>query len=359
MRLGRIARLQTEMSLAGVDVALFSVGPDLPYLTGYQARPSERLNMLVVHREGDAALVVPRLEAPLVEASGASLIVWDETDDPLDHVASACRGSKRVAIGDHTWSVFLVRLMDRLENVEWVEGSRITGPLRIVKDASEVAALRAAAHAADRVAVRIPGEVRFGGRTEAEVATDIKRMLVEEGHQTAEFAIVGSGPNGASPHHEPGSRAIREGDLVVCDFGGTWDGYHSDLTRTFSVGQPDETAREVHQVVWEANRAGREAIAPGVPCQEIDRATRRVVEEAGYGEFFIHRTGHGIGLEVHEHPYLVEGNADVLAPGMAFSVEPGIYLPGRLGVRIEDIIVCGENSADELNEARRDLVSLE
>jgi Xaa-Pro aminopeptidase len=249
--------------------------------------------------------------------------------------------------------------MSRLGDIDWVEGSQITGPLRIVKDEGEVASLRAAAHAADKVATRIPGEVRFSGRTEAEVAADIKRMLVEEGHRAAEFAIVGSGPNGASPHHEPGERVIGEGEVVVCDFGGTWDGYHSDLTRTFSVGEPDATALDVHRAVHEANRAGREAVAPGIPCEEIDRAARKVVEEAGYGEFFIHRTGHGIGLEVHEHPYLVEGNTDPLAPGMAFSVEPGVYLPGRMGVRIEDIIVCGANSADELNEASRDLVVVE
>jgi Xaa-Pro aminopeptidase len=347
------------MATAGVDAALFSVGPDLPYLTGYQARPSERLNMLVVPKEGAASLIVPRLEAPLVETDMASLIVWDETDDPLDHVATACRGARRVAIGDHTWSVFLVRLMNRLEDVDWVEGSNVTGPLRLIKDEGEVASLRAAAHAADKVAVRIPAEVRFGGQTEAEVAVDIKRMLIEEGHQTAEFAIVGSGPNGASPHHDPGERLMGAGDAVVCDFGGTWDGYHSDLTRTFSVGEPDATALDVHRAVHEANRAGREAVAPGIPCEEIDRAARKVVEEAGYGEFFIHRTGHGIGLEVHEHPYLVEGNTDPLAPGMAFSVEPGVYLPGRMGVRIEDIIVCGANNADELNEASRDLVVVE
>ena len=180
-------------------------------------------------------------------------------------------------------------------------------------------------------------------------------MTVEEGHDVASFAIVGGGPNGASPHHEPGDRVIENGDLVVCDFGGRLRGYSSDVTRTFSVGVPSSEQEAVHSVVLAASEAARAAVGPGVTCQEIDRAARRVVEEAGYGDLFIHRTGHGIGLEVHEHPYMVEGNETPLEEGMTFSIEPGVYLPGRFGVRIEDIVACGPDGVDELNRADRSL----
>jgi Xaa-Pro aminopeptidase len=223
------------------------------------------------------------------------------------------------------------------------------------KEPGEIGALRAAAHGVDRVLARIPQEVSFSGRTEAQVSADLRAMTVEEGHQVAMFGIVASGPNGASPHHEPGQRLIEPGDLVVCDFGGRFDGYHSDVTRTFAVGDATEEQAEVHAVVAAANAAGHAVVAPGVPCQEVDRAARKVVDDAGFGEWFVHRTGHGIGLEVHEHPYMVEGNELPLEPGMTFSIEPGIYLPDRFGVRIEDIVACSETGIDDLNQADRSL----
>jgi Xaa-Pro aminopeptidase len=202
----------------------------------------------------------------------------------------------------------------------------------------------------------VPDEVTFAGRTESEIADDLRRMTTGEGHQIASFAIVASGPNGASPHHSPGDRIVEPGDLIICDFGGSFDGYCSDVTRTFSVGEPSGEQTEVHSVVAAANETARATVAPGVPCEEVDRAARKVIEDAGYGDFFIHRTGHGIGLEVHEHPYLVEGNQLPLEPGMTFSIEPGIYLPGRFGVRIEDIVACSETGIDELNQADRSLI---
>jgi len=206
---------------------------------------------------------------------------------------------------------------------------------------------------------RIPAEVVFSGRTETEVARQLAAMTLEEGHEAVEFTIVASGPNGASPHHTASDKVIQAGDMVVCDFGGQWDGYFSDSTRTFVVGDPSDQQREVHGVVEAAQRKGRETAGPGVPCQEVDRATRHVIVDAGYGDFFIHRTGHGIGLEVHEHSYLVEGNETPLEPGMAFSIEPGIYLPGEFGVRIEDIAVCMPEGIEVLNNAERALVSVE
>lgn len=343
------------MADRGVDVALLSVGADLPYFTGYEAMPSERLTVLVVPTEAAPSLLVPDLEAPRVGPGEFEIVGWAETDEPVE-MAAKLASPRRVAVGDHMWSVFLTRFQREWVNAEWVPASEITTELRMRKDESEIALLRMAAHGVDRVMARIPSEVRFEGRTEIDVARDLQAMTVEEGHEVSEFAIVGSGPNGASPHHHPGDRVIENGDVVVCDFGGRWGGYFSDSTRTFVVGDPTEEQVEVHSVVAASNEAGRLAAMPGVPCEAVDTAARQVIVEAGYGEYFIHRTGHGIGLEVHEHPYMVEGNNRTLEDGMAFSVEPGVYLPGRFGVRIEDIFVCGVGS---LNDSERGLVSVD
>ncbi len=347
------------MASHGTDVVLLSVGSDLPYFTGYEAMPTERLTVLVVPADGEPVLVVPELEAPRVVPGDFETRVWSETDDPVLLAAQAAGKVESAAVGDHMWSAFLVAFQDLWPHVRWSAASNLTKALRIRKEPAEIEALRQAAHGVDRVMGRIPGEVRFSGRTELELSRRIAAMTMEEGHGTVDFAMVGSGPNGASPHHEPGDRVIGEGDLVVCDFGGRMSGYHSDSTRTFSVGPPAPDQVEVHRLVLDANRAGVAAVAPGVRSQDVDRAARKVITDAGYGEHFIHRTGHGIGLEVHEHPYMVEGNETVLAEGMTFSVEPGIYLPGRFGVRIEDIVACGSDGADVLNRSDRALVVVE
>jgi Xaa-Pro aminopeptidase len=229
--------------------------------------------------------------------------------------------------------------------------------LRAVKDADELAALRAAARAADAAFAAIL-ERPFIGRTEAEVAADLARLLVENGHDRADFTIVAGGPNAASPHHEAGARTIRPGDPVVMDFGGPVDGYFSDMTRTVVAGDPPAGFEEVYGVVRDAQRDGMASARPGVAAEDVDRAAREVIRGAGYGEWFVHRTGHGIGLEVHEPPYLVRGNDQQLEPGMAFSVEPGVYLPGRFGVRIEDIVTVTADGAESLNGASRDLLAV-
>jgi Xaa-Pro aminopeptidase len=356
--LGRIDRLQARLAEQAVDAALLSVGADLPYFTGYEALPSERLTVLVVPSSGEPVLFVPELEAPRVEQGSFELRPWGETDEPVDLATSILTNPATVAVGDHMWAVFLTRFIKEWPHASWIPASVITSELRIHKDDEEIELLRQASHAVDRVMARIPGEVVFGGRTEVEVARDLAELSVDEGHDTAEFTIVASGPNGASPHHHPGDRAIEEGDLVVCDYGGRWKGYYSDSTRTFVVGEPSEEQVTVHAAVEAANEAGRGVVRPGVACQDVDRAARAVIEKTGYGEYFIHRTGHGIGLEVHEHPYMVEGNDRPLETGMTFSVEPGIYLPGRFGVRIEDIVVCTDSGIDSLNESGRSLASV-
>ena len=348
------------MDRHGTDCLLVSVGSDLPYLTGYSAMPLERLTMLVLPADDEPTLVVPRLEAPRVEPGPFGVRAWDEHEDPVAIVAALAGRPTVAAMGDQTWSVFLMELLSLLPETTFVPASTVVGPLRAIKDVAEVDALRRAAQAVDRVAARIPHEMRLVGTTERDVARRIAEMTVEEGHDEATFRIVASGPNGASPHHESGDRVVQVGDVVVIDFGGTLDGYCSDTTRTFVAGQPTAQVSEVHAVVEQAQRAGREAAEEGVSAESVDDAARSVIIDAGYGEYFIHRLGHGIGLDGHEDPYLVEGNTTLLRPGHAFSIEPGIYLPGQFGVRIEDIAVISEDgSLEVLNQSPRDLVSVD
>lgn len=354
----RIAATRARMSEMGVDALLLSVGADLPYLTGYEAPASERLTMAVIVREGgEPVLLVPELEAPrvAVEPGVCDVVPWGEQERPVELVARRLAGAGTVAVGDHTWARFLLALQEALPSARFVAASAVTGPLRVLKDGAEIELLAAAGAAADRVAVRLAGE-RFSGRSERQLAGVVSAALVEEGHDLAAFAIVASGPNGASPHHEPADRVIEPGDVVVVDFGGRLGGYHSDTTRTFTVGRPAAEVAAAHDAVVAAQQAGVEAARPGVPAEDVDAAARDVLVAAGYGAWFVHRTGHGIGLEVHEEPYLVADNTEPLTPGMAFSVEPGIYLPGRFGIRIEDIVVLTADGARRLNDSPRDLV---
>ena len=358
-RRDRLDRVRDRMADVGVDALLLSLGADLPWLTGYEAMPLERLTMLVLPADGDTpVLVVPRLEAPRVDEQPDVFSVrpWGETEDPVAVVASLLGGRRRLAISDRAWATFLLGLQSAIPDATWQRSSVVTSPLRAVKDDAEVAALRAAAAAADRVAAQLlGGEIPLVGRREAEVSADLGRRLRAEGHDRVNFAIVGSGPNAASPHHEPGDRVIGAGEAVVCDFGGTMDGYCSDITRTVFTGSPPAEFRELYDVLQGAQAAAVGAATVGTACEAVDAAARSLIAEAGFGEHFIHRTGHGIGLEEHEDPYLVSGNALPLEPGHAFSIEPGIYLAGRWGARIEDIVVAADAGPDPLNLADHDL----
>jgi len=352
----RQARARAAMAARGVDVLLLSVGADLPYLTGYEAMPLERLTMLVLPRDGEAVLVVPELEAPRVdaEATGCRLVPWDETTDPVAIVAARCGPARRVAVGDQTWARFVLALQDAMPSASFTAAAAVVGPLRLVKDAAEVDALRAAAHAVDAVAGEMRGRP-FAGRTERDVQRELVDRMLEHGHDRTNFAIVGSGPNGASPHHDATDRRIEDGDLVVCDFGGTRAGYCSDITRMFVVGEPTAEVAETYAALAEAQEAAVQAAQAGTPCEEVDAVARRELAGHGLAARFVHRVGHGIGLDAHEDPYLVSGNATPLEPGHAFSVEPGVYFPGRFGMRIEDIVVATESGPDRLNRAPRDL----
>lgn len=361
------------MGETGVDALLLSHGADLPWLIGYRAMPLERLTLLVLPAAGDPVLVVPGLEAPRVAAGDGlfSIVPWGDGEDPIDAVASALsdadrsesRGALRLGISDRAWATDLLSLQRRFPDASWLKASTVTSPIRAVKDRSELDALRAAGAAADRVARLLQaGEISLVGESEAAVSTRIAAHLLEEGHQQVNFAIVGSGPNAASPHHQPGDRIIGRGETVVCDFGGAFSldgdvGYCSDITRTVMTGPPSAEIEECYRVLHAAQQEAVSSARAGVPAEAVDRVARRVIEEAGFGALFVHRTGHGIGIEEHEDPYLVAGNTDLLEPGHAFSVEPGIYRAGRFGMRLEDIVVIGEDGEPEpLNTVDHDLV---
>jgi len=369
-RRSRIDRVRDRMDALGVDVLLLSHGADLPWLTGYRAMPLERLTLLVLPLVGDPVLVVPGLEAPRVPGAGDlfGLRPWSDAEDPLDLVVDLVRPSAagRFALSDRAWSTTVLALQARLPDARWVDASTVTSPIRAVKDDAELAALRAAGAAADRVATVLQsGGIPLIGLTEAAVSADLGAMLVAEGHSAVNFAIVGSGPNAASPHHEPGGRVIGRAETVVCDFGGTLSldgdvGYCSDITRTVVTGTPSAEVRDCYDVLLGAQQAAVGAARAGVTASSVDKVARDAIEASGYGHLFVHRTGHGIGIEEHEDPYLVVGNDDVLVPGHAFSVEPGIYQPGRFGMRLEDIVVIGpDGRPDPLNTVDHDLVVIE
>ncbi|WP_241518756.1 aminopeptidase P family protein [Streptomyces sp. CB03238] len=359
--MARAAEAAADAGLAGLLVA---PGPDLVYLTGYRpTADTERLTLLVLASDRDPVLVVPTLEAPDADrAPGAAALTlqdWTDGTDPYAVTAPLLDPKGRFGVSDNAWAMHLLGLQKQLPDTSYAALTEALPMLRAVKDAAELARLEAAGAAADE-AYREILKVRFRGRKETDVAADLAALLKHFGHSQVDFTVVGSGPNGANPHHEAGDRTIERGDMVVLDFGGLKHGYGSDTTRTVHVGEPTPEERRVHDVVREAQQAGFEAVTAGVACQEVDRAARAVIDRAGYGEYFIHRTGHGIGVTTHEPPYMIEGEEQPLVPGMCFSIEPGIYLPGRFGVRIEDIVTVTEDGGGRrFNSTPRELAIVE
>jgi Xaa-Pro aminopeptidase len=364
----RLEAAREAAQRAAIDALLVTPGPDLRYLVGYAAIPLERLTCLVVPARGEPSLVVPRLEHAAAEASGAAAVVpvvaHEENDDAYAMAAGLLRDAlggepSKVALTNSMPALHVLRLRAAMIGAQQVLAAPVVGELRLRKSTDEVDALRRAAQAIDRVHARM-GEWLRPGRTEAEVGRDIAEAIVDEGHRTVNFVIVGSGPNGASPHHDTSDRVIEPGDPVVVDIGGTMpDGYCSDCTRTYVAGgDPDPEFAKYYAVLLDAQKRACDAVRPGATAESIDAAARDVIAEAGYGEHFIHRTGHGIGLEEHEDPYIVLGNDTVLEPGMCFSIEPGIYLPGRHGARIEDIVAVTDNGGERLDTIDRELVVL-
>jgi Xaa-Pro aminopeptidase len=361
----RIERTQAQLGDRDLSALLAGPSSDLFWLVGYHALPLERLTLLVVPQAGRPILLVPELEEPRAKQSGADrhadIVTWSESEDPVAAVVSRldrleCPPDGAYAVQDQLWSAFLLRLQEALPRARWAEGGEVMRDLRVRKEPEEIDALAAAATAIDRVHAQVPQMLQTG-RTEREIARDIADAILVE-HDEVNFTIVASGPNGASPHHETGKRTVSEGDAVVIDVGGTLRGYCSDMTRNYVVGSVPSGYRYVHDVVVEAQQAGVDAIRPGVSAESVDAAARAVITEAGWGDCFIHRTGHGIGVDGHEHPYIVAGNSETLEEGMVFSVEPGVYVPGRFGARIEDIVVVTEDGARRLNRLAHEVVEV-
>ena len=355
----RMVRATGQAEAAGLTGILVAPGPDLLYLAGYApVAVTERLTLLVLQMGREPAMILPVLERPDAEAAPSAgtiaLIDWTDGDDPYAAAAELLDSAGSYAISDSAWALQLLGLQEALPRSRYVSMTRALPMLRAIKDADELERLASAGAAADAALEEIV-RLSFAGRRESEVGADIARLLRERGHSQVDFTVVGSGPNGANPHHEMGERIIQEGDMVVLDFGGIKDAYGSDTTRTVHVGEPSDEKREIFEVVRRAQQTAFESVRPGVACEEIDRAARKVIADAGYGEYFIHRVGHGIGLTTHEPPYMVEGDTTRLEPGMCFSIEPGIYLPGRFGVRIEDIVTVTSDGGRRLNNTSREL----
>jgi Xaa-Pro aminopeptidase len=363
----RIERARAALSSHAAAALLLGVGADLRYLTGYHAILTERLTMLVLPSSGPVILVAPRLEAmaaarcPAAAEGFVEVVAWDETQDARTLVADRLPASEgRVLVGADLWAMHVLALQEALPGRAFGLATEVLRDLRMVKDADEIVLLRLAAQAADRVLEAVAAGPLVG-RTEREVSLEILDRLVAEGHDSAQFAIVGSGPNSASPHHRPGDRRIEAGEPVVFDLGGSYAGYCSDMTRTVWVAgpariRPSEEFLAIYDLVRQANAEATATVRPGVTCEALDAAARRVIEAGWHGPAFLHRVGHGIGLETHEEPYLVGGNSEPLRAGVAFSIEPGVYIADRHGVRIEDIVVCGAEGPNVLNEATRDLL---
>jgi len=363
----RLASVADAVRAAGLDVLLLTPGPDLRYVTGYDAKQLERLTCLAVpgDPDKDPFLLVPRLELKAAQASPAGAldletVTWGETELPFGMIRKRVGEPRSIALSDRMWALHVLQFADVFPGASQRLASTVLSPLRVRKSAAEVGALLAAGEAIDRVHACVPGWLK-PGLTERQVGARIAEAILAEGHVQVDFVIVGSGPNAASPHHEVSDRVISGGDVVVVDIGGTMpSGYCSDCTRTYAVGHAPDEFLAYYEVLRRAQEEATRSVRPGVTAESVDRTAREIIAGAGYGEWFIHRTGHGIGLESHEDPYIVAGNTVPLEPGMAFSIEPGIY-PGPHGARIEDIVVCADPGVTgagvkRLNNAPRDLV---
>jgi Xaa-Pro aminopeptidase len=360
----RISRARDLMRDEGLDMLFIGPSSDFQYFTGHPTRTSERLTALLIPYEGKPTIVVPRLEFPLVEYLGDAYDyeVWEETESPIERVVGRVRstGGEAIAINDQIWGGFLVQLQHELPNRSYHRGASVLKQLRSVKDPFELDLLKEASRRTDEAWETFVKNVKVIGRTEEEVCEDLKGALADHGMPNVAFCIVASGPNGASPHHHTADRRIEAGDPIVMDFGGIHEGYFSDVTRTPVAGYvPEDDFTTAYNIVLEAQQAAFERVAPGVECQEIDRTARKVITDKGYGEYFIHRLGHGIGMTGHEDPYLVEGNDELLQEGMVVSDEPGIYIPGKWGIRIEDTVAVTASGGERYNHVSRDITILE
>ena len=353
----RLQRAREAVAAQGIDVALVGTGAEFAYLTGSWVSSHERLTCLVIRPDAEPVIVAPRTDIESLEGVATQLRGWSDGEDPYALAVEGCT-PRKVAVGSTLTADHVLRFQELLDGASFTLATTALADLFTRKDDEEITELRRAAQAIDAVHAQVPGLLQ-AGRTEVEVAEDLRALILRE-HTSVDFIIVGSGAHGANPHYDFGDRVLAVGDPVVVDIGGTLSsGYHSDCTRTYVVGgdpsASPEDFLEAYAVLEQAQAAGRAAIRPGATAQDVDRATREVIEEAGWGEFFTHRTGHGIGLSTHEEPFIMEGNSLQLAASMAFSIEPGIYVPGKWGMRLEDIVVTTEDGYESLNQSPREL----
>lgn len=357
----RIEALQQGMRQTGIAAALIGPSADMEYLIGGRLPLTERLSLLVVPADGGCSLVVPGLQTPLAAAvaDAVEVVAWKEDVSPLDVVAERMpNGASRLAVDGHMWATFLLGLQKRLPNLSFSNISPLLSKARICKDTDELAILQEAARRFDTIWLTFFREGKLIGQTENEIAAAIRELVLDHGFDTVLWCDVGSGPNGASPLHHGSKRRVEAGEPVVIDFAGTYRGYVMDTCRTPVAGDAHPDFVAIYDIVNKAYEAGLAAVRPGARSSAVDEAARRVIADAGYGAQFLHRLGHGLGLDAHEDPYIVAGNDMPLQPGMVFSNEPGIYIPGKWGVRIENIVVVTDDGGRSLNESSRELVSM-
>lgn len=346
----RVERFSKILQSRGVDAYFCTSAVTMGYLSGFHEEGGERLLFLGVSKDGRSRLVAPALARTQAERSGiADIRSWRDGENAMDCVRElfADWGFKTVAVDDEMRAATLIDLQDTLPNVTFIAGQPVLSDLVRCKDHNELASLREAGRIADEAYAPLIKSIR-PGMTEWQIHELLTKHM-QEGGAKPNFCIVGAGPNSAEPHHMTGDTVINDGDMIVMDYGCVIDGYMSDITRMVFVGNPSDEHKKVYEVVYAAHMAGRKAIAPGVLAEDIDRATRKVIDDAGYGEFFVHRTGHGLGMRIHEEPYICAGNKHRLEVGNVFSIEPGIYLPGKFGVRIENIVAVTESGHESMN----------
>jgi Xaa-Pro dipeptidase len=345
----RIDKLRKLLEQTQYDAVIVASAANLFYFTGVWIEAHERLLALVLRREGEPVLVAPDLHRGELGPVGLNTVYWRDGDDAASLLADALASSEAVSV-DEAWpSGHLLELIKHRPATRWGGGAHLLGKLRQVKDEHELELIRESASVLNRVMTAFVPHIREG-RSEAELLEELQRLWKLEGIRELSFdPTVATGANGANPHHTPGETVVRKGDLIIIDTGGKLNNYCSDMTRTFSIGEPSDEQRTVYELVKEAHLAGIRAVRPGVAFSEIDRVVRGIIEAGGYGEYFVHRTGHGLGIDVHEQPAIQDGNELAIEPGMVFSIEPGVYLPGKFGVRIEDIVIATEEGCESVN----------
>jgi Xaa-Pro aminopeptidase len=344
----RLNRLRTVLRDQGIDSLILTPGAGMRYIAGFSTEGHERLICLIVPKNGDCVFITPALNADQVRtnpAGFADVRAWNDEEGWAPTVRKAASdlglNGQVIAVDPLMHARFLLGFEEIVSNAKFRSAGDLLGDARIAKDAEEIAAMKRAAQITDEI-IPVAFAACVPGVSELDVQLAMEGAIYGRGAELSFNPIIGTGSNSALPHHHTGSRKLSTGDVVVLDFGAALDGYHGDITRTVAIGQASDEAKRVYEVVYAAHMAALNAAREGVTCESVDSAARGVIEEAGYGQYFIHRTGHGIGLEVHEYPNMVAGNKQILKPGMCFSIEPGIYLTDKFGVRLENIVTIAE-----------------